>query len=396
MIKSFRADGCSLMLLFNSGASRSLIREGLFRKLTTCVSSYETVEGEFGSITNNPLKYTGTAILTLDLNGRSVPVKVCICRTLPYPMVLGYDAMRENALIFDAESCQVFFRKDVSKDFCDNGFSDIPSLANAIGSVNVVPESEVCCKNIVESVLECHVSPSIRVDSDVSAFPSDSSPSVEMDAGTGLDNSSDSSEGFVVRLVKTEMVPAQSIKRVRVRTQLPEGAKFSLSYFSPVDHSKLLEIDDQLIEIDQSGFFDLLLVNNADQDIQVKKVILGYLYAASENELISDPAGVINHVISVLGIGPQKQAHRLPADMSETEFAELLDLSHVKDEFVRKRFIKLVYRFRDIFATHELHLGACEAVKHTINTGNTPPTKSRPYSVSHALGMCLKKSLILF
>jgi len=109
-----------------------------------------------------------------------------------------------------------------------------------------------------------------------------------MDAGKGLYISSDSFEGFVVQLVKTEMVPAQSIKRVRVRTQLLEGTKFSLSYFSPVDHSKLLEIDDQLVEIDKSGFFDLLLVNNADQDIQVKKVILEYLYAASENELISD------------------------------------------------------------------------------------------------------------
>ena len=108
---------------------------------------------------------------------------------------------------------------------------------------------------------------SIRVDSDVSVFQSDSSPSVEMDAGKGLYISSDSFEGFVVQLVKTEMVPAQSIKRVRVRTQLLEGTKFSLSYFSPVDHSKLLEIDDQLVEIDKSGFFDLLLVNNADQDI---------------------------------------------------------------------------------------------------------------------------------
>jgi len=78
-----------------------------------------------------------------------------------------------------------------------------------------------------------------------------------------------------------------------------------------------------------------------------------------------DPAGVINHVISVLGKGPQKQAHRLPADKSETEFAELFDLSHVKDEFVRKRFIKLAYRFCDIFATYKSHLRACEDVKHS-------------------------------
>jgi len=167
MIKSFRADGRSLMLFFDSGASRSLIREGLFHKLTTCVSSYETVQEEFRSITNDPLKYAGTAILTLDLNGCSVPVKVYIYRTLPYPMVLAYDAMRENALIFDAESCQVFFRKDVSKDFRENGFSDIPSLANAIGSVNVVAETEVCLKNIVEGVVECDAS-SIRIDIDVS------------------------------------------------------------------------------------------------------------------------------------------------------------------------------------------------------------------------------------
>ncbi|KAK2726993.1 hypothetical protein QYM36_007738 [Artemia franciscana] len=100
-----------------------------------------------------------------------------------------------------------------------------------------------------------------------------------------------------------------------------------------------------------------------------------------------------NDLISVIGIGPQKQVHRLPADMSETEFAELFDLSHVKDEFVRKRFIKLAYRFRDIFATHESHLGACEAVKHTINTGNAPPTKSRPYNVPHALRDVLKEKL---
>ncbi|KAK2726992.1 hypothetical protein QYM36_007737 [Artemia franciscana] len=139
----------------------------------------------------------------------------------------------------------------LSKDFHDNGFSDIPSLANAIGSVNLVAESEVCCKNIVESVVECDASPSIRLDSDVSVFQSDSSADVEMDVGKGLDISSHSSEGFVVRLVKTEMVLAQSIKRARVRTQLSEGAKFSLSYFSPVDNSKLLEIDDQLVEIDE-------------------------------------------------------------------------------------------------------------------------------------------------
>ncbi|KAK2708634.1 hypothetical protein QYM36_014286 [Artemia franciscana] len=171
-------------------------------------------------------------------------------------MVLAYDAKRENALIFDAESCQVFFRKDVSKDFRDNGFSDIPSLANTIGSLNVEAESEVCCKNIVKSVAECDASPSIRADSDVSVFQSDSSPSVslEMDASKGLDISSDSSQGFVVRLVKRDMVPAQSIKRVRVRTQLLEGAKFSLSYFSPVDHSKLLEIETQLVEIDEITF----------------------------------------------------------------------------------------------------------------------------------------------
>ncbi|KAK2723077.1 hypothetical protein QYM36_003317 [Artemia franciscana] len=75
--------------------------------------------------------------------------------------------------------------------------------------------------------------------------------------------------------------------------------------------------------------------------------------------------GVINHVISVLGKGPQNQAHRLPADKSESEFAELFDLSHVKDEFVRKRFIKLAYRFCDIFATYKSHLRACEDVKHS-------------------------------
>ena len=50
-----------------------------------------------------------------------------------------------------------------------------------------------------------------------------------MDAGKGLDISSDSSEGFVVQLIKTEMVPAQSIKIVKIRTQLLEGTKFSLS-----------------------------------------------------------------------------------------------------------------------------------------------------------------------
>ncbi|KAK2721815.1 hypothetical protein QYM36_003957 [Artemia franciscana] len=281
---------------------------------------YPDISREFRSITNDPLKYTRTSILTLDLNSRSVPVKVYICHTLQYPMVLSYDAMRENALIFDAESCQVFFRKDVSKDFRGSGFSNISSLAKAIGSVNVVAESEVCCKNIVGSVVECDASPSTRLDGDVSVFNL-ILPLIEIVAGKGLDISSDSSEGFVVRLVRTEMVPAQSIKRVRVRTQLPEGAKFSLSYFSPVDHSKLLEIDDQLVEIDESGFFDLLLVNNADQDIQVKK------------------------------------------------------------------------KFRDIFAAHESHLGACEAVKHTINTRNSPPTKSRPYNVPHALRDVLKEEL---
>ncbi|KAK2722615.1 hypothetical protein QYM36_002971 [Artemia franciscana] len=79
--------------------------------------------------------------------------------------------------------------------------------------------------------------------------------------------------------------------------------------------------------------------------------------------------------------------------MSETEFAELFDLSHVKDEFVRKRFIKLAYRFRDILATHESHLGACEVVQQTINTGNAPPTKSRPYNVPHVLRDVLKEKV---
>ena len=129
------------------------------------------------------------------------------------------------------------FSENVIKNFRDNGFSDIPSLVNSIGSVNVVAETEVCCKNIVESVVECDISTIIRVDSDVSVFQSDCSPSVEMDAIKGLHISPDSSEGFVVRLIKTEMVPAQSIKRVRFRTQLPEGAKFSLTYFNPVGHS---------------------------------------------------------------------------------------------------------------------------------------------------------------
>ncbi|KAK2703287.1 hypothetical protein QYM36_018204 [Artemia franciscana] len=150
--------------------------------------------------------------------------------------------------------------------------------SNATTHVFVAAETDVFCKNIVESVVECDVSLSIRVDSDLSVIKSDSSPYVEIDA---------------------------------------------------VRHSKLSEIDDQLVEIDESGFFNLILVNNAD--IPVKKLILRYLYATSENELISDPAGVINHVISVLGKGPQKQAHRLPEDMSETEFAELFDVSHVKD-----------------------------------------------------------------
>ena len=110
---------------------------------------------------------------------------------------------------------------------------------------------------------------------------------------------------------------------------------------------------------------------------------------ASENELMLDPAGII----SVLEIGPQKQTHRLPADMYETEFAKLFDLSHVKDEFVCKRSIKLAYRFRNIFATHETHHGACEAVKNMIDTRNASPTKSRPYKVPHALRDVLKEEL---
>uniref|UniRef100_A0A1B6LP54 RNA-directed DNA polymerase n=1 Tax=Graphocephala atropunctata TaxID=36148 RepID=A0A1B6LP54_9HEMI len=52
----------------------------------------------------------------------------------------------------------------------------------------------------------------------------------------------------------------------------------------------------------------------------------------------------------------------------------------------KNKFRDVIYEYKDIFSVDESgNLGCTSAVKHSIDTGNSPPLKTRPYRIPHAL-----------
>ena len=103
-IKCFKNVPC----LIDTGASTSMIREEIFRRLPSNIQNkIQKCTNSLTSITGHQLSILGECHLKLHTDKEGIIVRMIIRRKLPFPCILGVDALRKYGIIWNPTSNEI-------------------------------------------------------------------------------------------------------------------------------------------------------------------------------------------------------------------------------------------------------------------------------------------------
>ena len=131
----------------------------------------------------------------------------------------------------------------------------------------------------------------------------------------------------------------------------------------------------ELVTIDENHEIPIRIVNPTFKSVKIyAKTKLADLFVVDSN-------------IATFELGATNEQERKSSSENcdsqsapEDDYSHLPDLSDsILDDEAKIKFRNLIFRFRDIFPKSKSELGRTSLVQHTIDTGDHPPIKQKPY-----------------
>ena len=92
----------NLPCLLDTGASKSLIREDIFKRFLPSVKNrVSRCQNTLTSVTGHKLTILGECPLKFSAGDKEITVTVIICKQLPFPCILGVDAIRKYGIVWE-------------------------------------------------------------------------------------------------------------------------------------------------------------------------------------------------------------------------------------------------------------------------------------------------------
>lgn len=126
IVKHFYVGKRRIPVLFDTGATPSIMRERTFLNIEPDqVQDYKKENGYFKTVSGDSLVYSGRAKITLECQGKKIFAQVYIVRDFCCPLILGYQDIVFNGLVFDCENGHIQFQKEPTFKSVNQDHGDI-------------------------------------------------------------------------------------------------------------------------------------------------------------------------------------------------------------------------------------------------------------------------------